>query len=143
MLRFALVIVAAILVSTAAGFAAQCPVPSGPYPTIQSAIDNPTCTDITVAAGLFEESPVIDRVLSLTGASSSATTIGGQLEVDGAVVALAGLTISGGGGSAAEALWAHSGAEVSALDVLVTAAGAPAFFADGFESGDTSAWPSP
>jgi nitrous oxidase accessory protein NosD len=143
MLRTTLVLVVAAAVGAAAAIAAQCPVPSGPYPTIQAAIDTPTCTEILVAAGLYEESPVIDRDLVLTGDSSATTTIGDQLEVDGAAVALAGLTISGGGGSATEALWSHSGAEVTALDVLVTAAGAPAFFADGFESGDTSAWARP
>jgi hypothetical protein len=62
------------------------------------------------------------------------------VEVDGVAVTLAGLAISSGGGSSTEALWAHSGGQVSAFDVLVVAGGAPAFFADGFESGSTSAW---
>jgi len=145
MLRTALVIAAALalLAPGTSARAATCTVPSGAHPTIQAAVDDPVCTEIEVAAGLYEESPVIDRHLSLAGASSATTTIGGQVEVDGAAVDLADLTIVGGGGGFSEALWAHSGAEVSAADVLVVAGGAPAFFADGFESGDTSGWAGP
>jgi hypothetical protein len=142
MLRTTLVIAVAVLATAPLATAAQCSVPSGPYPTIQAAIDTPACTEITLASGLFEESPVIDHNLSLTGASSATTTIGGQVEVDGAAVALADLTIAGGG-SFTEALWAHSGAEVSAIDVAVIAGGVPAIFSDGFESGDLSRWTSP
>jgi len=138
---FVIVLAVAVLALPPPARAAQCTVPSGVHPTIQAAVDDPGCTEIELAAGLFEESPVIDRALTLTGASSTTTTIGGRVEVAAATVALADLGIAAAGGFT-EALWAHSGAEVSAIDVAVLAGGAPAFFEDGFESGDTSAWAS-
>ncbi|MFZ1219753.1 MAG: right-handed parallel beta-helix repeat-containing protein [Chthoniobacterales bacterium] len=60
---------AAALVTICAGTtqAAPCSVPSGPYPTIQSAVDNPTCDPIIVAAGTYVENIGISRGLSLRG----------------------------------------------------------------------------
>ena len=47
--------------------AATCSVPSIPYPTIQSAVDDPTCDPIIVAAGTYVENIGIPRGLSLRG----------------------------------------------------------------------------
>jgi hypothetical protein len=123
-------------------------VPTGPYPTIQSAVDNPACTDIVLAAQSFEESVSISRDLELRGASSSTTVIEGQLTVLGGTtqVALEDLTIdgsaSGVAGSFTEALLVEGGAEVNGQGIVVlnSATDLLAIFADGFESGDASAW---
>ena len=128
------------LLSTVSGVpadAATCSVPSAPHPTIQAAIDDVGCTDIVVAAGTFPEAPVIARSLTLTGAGSGSTFIQGQLQATAGVVSLTGLNISAAG----EALWAHSGAEVSGFDLEVSNGVVETpLFADGFESGGTGGW---
>jgi hypothetical protein len=129
-------------------FAVVCTVPSGAYPTIQAAVDNPLCTEIELAAQIFEESVIISRDLVMGGASTSATVIEGQLTVQGGStqVALEDLTVDGSaagvGGSFEQALLVEGGAEVHgrAIAVLNAAHDLLAVFADGFESGDTSAW---
>ncbi|HEV8117342.1 MAG TPA: right-handed parallel beta-helix repeat-containing protein [Thermoanaerobaculia bacterium] len=60
--------VATALVSTGAAFAATCNVPSGTYPTIQSAVNDLNCSTINVAAGTFAEQVTIGRTLKLVGA---------------------------------------------------------------------------
>jgi len=130
--------------------AAVCQVPSGPYPTIQSAVDNPACTEIELAAQTFHESVVVARVLELRGASSPTTVIEGKLTVQGGStrVVLEDLTVdgsaSGVAGSFTDALLVEGGAEVNGLRIVVLNAAEDllAVFADGFESGDTSAWSS-
>lgn len=117
--------------------AATCNVPSAPHPTIQAAIDDVGCTEIVVAAGTFTEGPVIARALSIQGAGSNQTFIQGQVEVSAQTVSLNGLNIA----SPDEALWAHSGAEVSGFDLeVVNGAVEPSLFFDGFEDGTTDAW---
>ena len=128
--------------------AAVCQVPSGPYPTIQSAVDAPICTEIELAAQTFEESVVIARDLEIRGVSTASTVIEGQVTVEGGAtqVALEDLTVDGSapgvGGTFTEALLVEGGAEVSGLRIVVLNAteDPSAIFADGFESGDTSAW---
>lgn len=44
-----------------------CSVPSGTYPTIQSAVDDPGCSTINVAPGLYNEYVAIPRALILNG----------------------------------------------------------------------------
>ncbi len=117
--------------------AATCNVPSAPHPTIQAAVDDVGCDPIVVAAGTFAEAPVIARTLGVQGAGSGQTYIQGQVEVSAGTVSLSGLNISAPG----EALWAHSGAEVSGFDLEVVNGFVEApLFADGFESGGTGAW---
>jgi hypothetical protein len=125
-----------------------CQVPSGSYPTIQAAVDAPVCTEIDVAAGAFAESVVIPRDLVLRGVSAATTVIEGRVTVQGAstVVSLEDLTVDGSApgvaGSFAEALLAEGGAEVSGSNIVVlnAAIDLATIFADGFESGDATAW---
>ena len=139
---------ALVLLSATTGFSAMCSVPSGSYPTIQSAVADPSCTEIVLAAQAFRESVTVGRDLTLRGASSSTSVIEGQLTVQGGSteLELEDLTIDAGvpgvAGTAAEALVVAGGAEVRGLDIVVRNATFDplAVFADGFESGDTSAW---
>ena len=122
--------------------AVTCTVPSTPHPTIQSAIDDATCTTVEVAAGSYGESPVVDRTLVLQGAGSGETYLAGQLEVTAGVLDLQALSIFSPPGGGGDALLSHSGAEVRAFDVEVVHGSDVPLFADGFETGDTSAWSS-
>ena len=117
--------------------AVTCNVPSTPYPTIQSALDDAACTEVILAAGVFDENPVVSRSMSVQGAGSSQTFVQGGIEVSAGAVALSGLHVSGPG----EPLHAHSGAQVSGFDLVVINGVVEApLFSDGFESGDTTAW---
>jgi len=130
-------IVCALFSLCPASQAATCNVPSAPHPTIQSAVDDGTCTEINVAAGTFAEAPVIARTLSLQGAGSGQTFIQGRVEVAAGAVQFTGLHISAGG----EALLAHSGGEVAGFDLeVVSGLVETPLFADGFEDGTTDAW---
>jgi hypothetical protein len=53
--------------------AATCSVPTLAYPTIQSAVDDPVCTTINVAPGLYPENVTIPRSLTLNGAQAGQT----------------------------------------------------------------------
>src|SRR5207253_6601775 len=50
--------------------AAPCAVPSIPYPTIQSAINDSTCNPINVAAGTYVENVFVNRSVTLKGAQA-------------------------------------------------------------------------
>ena len=67
--------VAVVLSWTALATAAVCTVPSAPHPTIQEAVDDVGCTEIVIAAGTYAESVGIDRSLTVSGASTTGTTI--------------------------------------------------------------------
>jgi hypothetical protein len=133
---------AAVVLAATAAPAAVCQVPSASHPTIQSAVDDPTCTELVLAAQTFTESPVIPRNLTVRGASSTATVVAGQLEVTGGPVALEDLKVDTSGpvqrGRFNDALWVHSGGRVTGTNLLVVHS--PLLFGDGFESGNTSAW---
>jgi hypothetical protein len=117
--------------------AATCDVPSASHPTIQSAIDDVGCSDITVAAGPYEEPLTITRSLSLQGAGSTQSFVQGGVDVSSGTVNLTGFHLSAPG----DALYAHSGAEVSAFDLeVVNGVVETPLFTDGFETGDTGAW---
>jgi hypothetical protein len=139
---------ALMLLSAATCLAAVCSVPSGQYPTIQSAVDDPSCTEIVLAERTFEESVTVGRDLTLRGASSATSVIEGRLTAQGGAteVELENLTIdasaAGVAGTFTEALNVLSGAELNGRDVVVLNAVFDPFavFADGFESGDTAAW---
>jgi len=53
-----------------------CSVPTLAYPTIQSAVNDPTCNPITVAAGLYTENVTIKRFVTLRGAQWGADARG-------------------------------------------------------------------
>jgi nitrous oxidase accessory protein NosD len=117
--------------------AATCNVPSVSYPTIQTAVDVATCDPIVVAGGSYLEELVIDRSLTLQGAGSGSSFIQGGVEVQAGTVTINGFHLSGTG----EALWSHTGAEVSGFDLqVVNGIIETPFFADGFESGTAGEW---
>ncbi len=130
-----------------------CVVPSQ-RPTIQEAVNDPTCTTIQIQAGTFEEIVTIDRSLTMAGAGTDLTTITGQVVVTGAgVVALiTDLTVDTTGpqsaGCFSDAMSVLDGAE--GLAVRVSAINALGdghclfglLFADGFETGNTGQWSS-
>ncbi len=62
---------AAFLVPAVTLQAAVCSVPSGSYPTIQSAVNDPGCTTINVAPGTYAENVMINRQLTLSGAGNT------------------------------------------------------------------------
>jgi hypothetical protein len=76
MMRRALVSIALVLTLSALGSpGAQavgpiCNVPSGTYPTIQSAVNDPTCTTIIVAPGNYMENVSINRPVTIDGGGS-------------------------------------------------------------------------
>ncbi len=125
-----------------------CQVPSGNHPTIQAAVDDGDCTEIVLAAQIFEESVLIPRVVTIRGSSQSTSTIAGQVTVQGGTtqVTLEDLTVDatvqGVGGTVDAALQAVGGAELTTTSVVVrnSAVDLWTVFVDGFESGDTSAW---
>jgi hypothetical protein len=126
-------------VSVGPAGAVTCTVPSAPHPTLQAAIDDVGCTEILIAAGSYAEAPLIARDLTVQGTGSASTYVQGQVQVTAGVVSLQGLTIA----APDNALWAHSGAEVSGFDLEVVIGGVELpLFADGFESGGTGAWSS-
>jgi hypothetical protein len=71
--KIALLIAAALTFQAGTTWAATCAVPSLAYPTIQSAVDDPTCTTINVAPGLYTENVSINRSLTLNGAQAGQT----------------------------------------------------------------------
>jgi hypothetical protein len=135
---------------TSAVTAAICHVPSGSYPAIQDAVDDPSCTEVVIAAGTFVEPVLADRSLIFTGDSSSTTIIEGRVKAtgDGTEVELADLAVDAGAPSVAGcypiALIARDGATVSGSNLVVINDDGDAcvIFSDGFESGTTSHWSS-
>lgn len=71
----ALALVAVCVFGAGSAAAASCSVPSGSYPTINSALADNTCDPINVAAGNYPEALDITRSVSIHGAGSSTTTI--------------------------------------------------------------------
>jgi hypothetical protein len=69
--KLALLLAAAFTFHASTTSAAACSVPSPAYPTIQSAVDDPVCTTINVAPGVYLENVTINRSLTLNGAQVS------------------------------------------------------------------------
>jgi hypothetical protein len=138
----------AAVVCPITAFADVCTVPSAPHATIQASVDDANCTEIVLASQAFRETVIVSRDLTLSGTSSSATIIEGQLVVEGdsTQVVIHDLKVDGSALSVAgcfdEALVAQGGAQISANEVVVINGGVDGcvLFGDGFESGDTSAW---
>ena len=118
---------------------------SGPSsrPTVAAALADVTCTEIVLGAQSYPESVVISRSVLLRGAGAAATTLAGTVRVTGAGTSaelrdlLVDGTGHGGNADASEAEAVLSCRNVAAVhDGAVSAE----IFADGFESGDLSAW---
>ncbi len=150
---FTLLVAAAALalaaVLTAPPLHAQtCTVP-GSHATIQAAADDPTCATVTLAAQTYPESVVLRRTLTLAGPAAGGAVVQGLVLVSGVgtVATLRDLRVENGCVPDAVRAAGSARLEGDALDV-VRSAGLPcpltadAIFADGFESGNTSAWSS-
>ncbi len=57
---------------------ATCSVPSGSYPTIQSAVDDPGCSTVNVAPGVYNEYVAIARALTLNGPNAGISGAGAR-----------------------------------------------------------------
>lgn len=68
--KTALLIAGALTLHVSTAWAATCSVPTLTYPTIQSAVDDPACTTINVAPGVYTENVAINRSLTLNGAQA-------------------------------------------------------------------------
>ncbi|MEE4273918.1 MAG: hypothetical protein V2I67_19730 [Thermoanaerobaculales bacterium] len=128
--------------------AAPCPVPTGSHPTIQAAVDDPGCTEITLGSQIYVQDVTIDRTLGLSGVSSSATVIAGRVAIEGAsaVVTLAELSVDGShqavAGCFVEAVDVGGGARMLGSNIVVVNSDGDAclLFGDDFEDGTTGAW---
>jgi hypothetical protein len=82
--KTALLIAGALTLHASTTWAATCSVPTLAYPTIQSAVNDPVCTTINVAPGIYNENVTINRSLTLNGAQAGQTvalrTSGGAAE---------------------------------------------------------------
>jgi len=88
-------------------FAATCNVPSLTHPTIQSAVNDPTCDPITVAAGTYNEDVTILRSVTLQGAQAGVdarsrsgpesiiTNANGPIQIEANNVTIDGFTLEG------------------------------------------------
>jgi hypothetical protein len=76
--KSSLVIAAIIATQAATTWAATCSVPSAGYPTIQAAVDDPTCTTVSVAPGVYTENVSVPRALTLNGAQAG-QPVGGRI----------------------------------------------------------------
>ena len=146
------VVVAAItliLTGICPPLAAQtCTVP-GSHATIQEAIDDPACATITLSAQTYPESIVIRRSLTLAGPGAGGAVVQGLvlLTGSGTLVTLNDLRVENG--CVPNALRTSGGAtltgenlEVERSEALPCPVITDTIFADGFESGDPSAWSS-
>ncbi|HVF72685.1 MAG TPA: hypothetical protein VM940_13860 [Chthoniobacterales bacterium] len=57
-------------------FAVTCAVPTSGYPTIQAAVDDPTCNTINVGPGLFPENVSVSRSVVINGAQAGQPVAG-------------------------------------------------------------------
>lgn len=136
------------LTATVPAGAGVCSVP-GSHPTIQEAIDDPSCTAIDVADQSYAESILVYRTLTISGPGAGTAILEGGVEArgSGTVVNLTDLEVRNG--CQPEALVTVSGARIDGDGLKVvrsTSLPCPPVlaevFLDGFESGDTSAWSS-
>jgi hypothetical protein len=147
--RFPVAAIALILVSICPPVAAQtCTVP-GAHATIQEAVDDPACATITLSAQTYPESIVIRRSLTLAGPGAGGAVVQGLVLMTGSgtLVTLNDLRVENG--CVPDALRASGSAILTGANLQVERSAAlpcpltaDAIFADGFESGNTSAWSS-
>ena len=133
-------LVAVLLLGAATGLCATCNVPSASYPSIQSAVDVISCTEIVLTSGDFFGGVTIGRTLEIRGVSSDTTTIVGKVTVQGSgtKATLTGLMIAVGPNPPNDGLVVVGGAEVIPDDLVIRTT--DHIFSDGFESGDTTEW---
>ncbi|MBI1297487.1 hypothetical protein GC175_21320 [bacterium] len=81
----------ALLVTTQPAAAQSCAVPGG-YNTLQAAVDDGNCADITLAAGTYTENVTINRSVTIRGAGEGQTLVDGG-GADRVFVIAAGVTV--------------------------------------------------
>src|SRR3954469_2780745 len=69
-------LIASLVCAHAVARAATCSVPSAGYPTIQAAVDDPTCSTIDVAPGVYAENISVSRTVSFNGAQAGQPVAG-------------------------------------------------------------------
>lgn len=115
-------------ISTAAAWSTEtqsfgtspCAVPSSSYPTLQSAIDDPACEGAILASGDYPGPFRLTRDFPITGPDDFSARLLGGLDIEG-----------------------NANVDVRLEYVQVQAGVDPALiFADGFETGNTTAWSS-
>ena len=74
---------AILLLGATPGICEICNVPSASYPSIQSAVDVISCTEMVLTSGDFFGGVTIGRTLEIRGVSSGATTVVGKVTVQG------------------------------------------------------------
>jgi len=130
----------ALLVSAAPAAAVDCTVP-GTHPSLHQAVADPACSRILLADQIYPDSVMIARSLEIVGATTGVSDLHGSLEAsNGAQIQISDLHV---GGCSDAAVRSSGGAEIDGMRLAVetgTGALCPLLFADGFESGDTSAW---
>ncbi len=133
-------LVTILLLGATPGICETCNVPSASYPSIQSAVDVVSCTEIVLTSGDFFGAVTISRTLEIRGASSDSTTIVGNINVQGAgtTATLTGFMIAVGPNPPNDGLVIAGDAEVIPDDLVIRTT--DHIFSDGFESGDTTEW---
>jgi hypothetical protein len=134
-------LVAVLLLGATPGICGTCNVPSASYPSIQSAVDVISCTEIVLTSGDFFGGVTVGRTLEIRGVSSDTTKILGKVSVQGSgtTATLTGLTIAVGSESLpSDGLVVVDDAEVIPDDLVIGTT--DHIFFDGFESGNTTAW---
>lgn len=141
----ALAATCALVRSPARAAVGACSVPAS-HASLASAIADPICASIDLAAGALAESVEIRRPVAISGKGSATTLLAGRILVSStSPVELRGLRIENG--CPAPSLQSTAGATVTGFDLRAVrngSAGCPplALFVDGFESGDARAWSS-
>ncbi len=136
-----------ILVAMALPLHAQtCTVP-GTHATIQEAIDDPACLTIMLSAQVYAESIRIPRSLDLAGPAAGGAILQGLALMTGSSTEVGLQNLRVENGCVPNALRTAFGATMTGTNLEVERSAAlpcpeisDAIFADGFETGDTSAW---
>ncbi len=93
------------------------------HSTIQRAVDDPGCRQVQIMGGRYRETLVIDRSVTIAGASGTVVAIEGRIVVEGSetLVSMVNLTVAT---SCAEAIATRNGSQVALAAVEVVAASA-------------------
>jgi predicted outer membrane repeat protein len=100
-LVFVVTFFCASLSHSSAWAVAPCHVPSSAYPAVQTAVNDPICATIQVAAGIYYELVTINRSVTIRGEGQENTVVDGAgrgpvFTIDSGTVTLANVTIRNG-----------------------------------------------
>ena len=127
-------------------FAAVCTVP-GSHSTVQSAVDDSTCTTINLASQYYHESVYVERSLTVAGPVDGTAIIEGFVRLAGSETLVQLVNLEVKNGCQPVALIAVGGAQVDGTNLrTVSSEMLPCpvtiIFSDNFESGNLTAWSS-